>query len=75
MAGVIVATYNTRPQAELARARLEAEGIRAAVLGDDAGGLYPNLSPGGVRVAVASEDEAAALEILGEPVEPDPPGV
>lgn len=64
MPGVVVATYSTRPQAELARARLEAEGIRAAVLSDDAGGLYPNLSPGGVRVAVAEEDEEAARAIL-----------
>jgi hypothetical protein len=63
----VVARVSTRPEAELIRARLESEGIAAAVLSDDAGGMYPNLSSGGVRVVVGAADLARATEILTEP--------
>lgn len=63
----VVARASTRAEAELIRARLESEGIFAAVLGDDAGGLYPNLSSKGVRVVVSAGDLARASEILVEP--------
>jgi hypothetical protein len=63
-APVVAAAYSSRPEADLARARLEAEGIRAAVLGDDAGGLYPNLSSGGVKVVVSERDLERSRRIL-----------
>ncbi|HSJ35419.1 MAG TPA: DUF2007 domain-containing protein [Acidimicrobiia bacterium] len=67
----VVARASTRPEAELIRARLESEGIAAAVLGDDAGGLYPNLSSMGVRVVVGSGDMARATEVLATPTDGD----
>ena len=63
----VVARVSTRPEAELIRARLESEGIAAAVLSDDAGGLYPNLSSRGVRVVVGASDLARATEVLAQP--------
>jgi hypothetical protein len=51
--------------AELAAGLLEAEGVEALVLADDAGGNYPMLQfVRGVRVLVAAEDEARARELL-----------
>lgn len=63
----VVARASTRPEAELIRARLESEGIAAAVLSDDAGGLYPNLSSRGVRVVVGAADLTRAREVLSDP--------
>lgn len=63
---ITAAVFATRPEAELARARLEAAGIPATVHGDDAGGLYPNLSTSGVRVMVSEPDVADAKAILAE---------
>jgi hypothetical protein len=60
------AIFSSRPEAELARARLEAAGITASVLGDDAGGMYPNLSTSGVRVMVFETDLAEAHDVLAE---------
>jgi len=46
---------------------LEANGIEAAVSSDDAGGQEPQLQlTQGVRVLVASEDEAQARELIAE---------
>lgn len=70
MGVAVVATFSSRPQAEVARARLEAAGIGASVLGDDAGGLYPNLSTVGVRVVVDEEDREEAEAVLAEIPEP-----
>lgn len=61
-----VATVPTRSEGELVRARLESAGISASVHGDDAGGLYPNLSQSGVRVLVREEDLDEAQAVLAE---------
>jgi len=61
----VVEKFNTRLEAEMAAGLLESEGINARVLADDAGGTYPPLQMvRGVRLVVASEDEARAREIL-----------
>ena len=70
MAGdiVIVARYLLEHEAELARATLEAEGIQAAILADNAGGMIPGMQilfP--MRLAVAEEDAERAREILSSP--------
>jgi hypothetical protein len=64
---VTVATFSDVSQAELARERLELEGVRAFVLDEQAGGVMPFLtnSMGGIRVQVAPEDAARAREVLG----------
>jgi hypothetical protein len=62
----VVGSYVYRHEAQFAQARLEAEGIEAFVVGDDAGGMGPGigLSTGGIRVCVAPEDAQRAAELL-----------
>jgi hypothetical protein len=49
---------------ELIAGLLRSNGVDAAVSADDAGGQEPQLQLQGVRVLVASTDEAAARELL-----------
>jgi hypothetical protein len=62
---VVVGTFMSRPEADVAKSALDAAQIQSMVLGDDAGGLQPGLWEGrGVAVVVNREDEQAAREIL-----------
>jgi hypothetical protein len=62
---IVLETFPNRMLAQMAASLLEAEGIEALVMADDAGGLYPPLQfIRGVKLLVASEDEALAREIL-----------
>jgi hypothetical protein len=64
---VVVEKFTTRMEAQMAAGLLEAEGIYAMVLADDAGGAYPPLQYlRGVRLIVYPEDERRAREILAE---------
>ncbi len=65
-ATVTVAVVASRTEAELIAGLLRSNGLRAAVLADDAGGQDPQLQISGVRVLVASADEAAARQVLAE---------
>lgn len=69
-----VAIFGSRTEAELARARLDLEGIQAHILTDDAGGWEPQLDLSrGVRLMVADHDVVAAAEVLDLPEHtPDP---
>jgi hypothetical protein len=68
---VVVETFNSRPEADMAKSALEAAEIQAMVLGDDAGGLQPGLWEGrGVAVVVNRADEAAARNVLGSTARP-----
>ena len=69
---VVVATFNDRAEADLARGALEAAGIDAAVSGDDAGTLQPALgwTGTGIRVIVHAVDAESAREILDIPAKP-----
>jgi proteasome lid subunit RPN8/RPN11 len=61
-----VAVYTTRSDAEIARARLESDGIHAIVIADDEGGLNPGFySRYGVRVVVGENDLTDAKTSLG----------
>ena len=64
---VTVATFPDVAQAELARERLELEGVQAFVLDEQTGGVMPFMvgSIGGIRVQVAPGDAEKAREILG----------
>jgi hypothetical protein len=63
---VTVATFHDPPEAELARERLELEGIRAFVLDGQAGGVMPYLADSmGIRLQVEPKDADQAKEILG----------
>ena len=62
---VVVHTFRTRQEAELAQSALEAAGIESIVLADDAGGVQPGLWEGEwVRVLVRPENEGEARAIL-----------
>jgi hypothetical protein len=64
---VVVESFSTRMEAEMAAGLLEAEGIYTLVSADDAGGAYPPLQYlRGVRLIVLPEDEARAREILAD---------
>jgi hypothetical protein len=66
---VVVATFNNRHEAELARSALDAAGIDALVQSDDGGGMRPSLAwaATGVQVIVREDDVEAAREILERP--------
>jgi hypothetical protein len=63
---VTVASYPDVAEAQLARERLETEGIRAFVIDAQTAGVMPFLtsSTGGVRVQVEPKDEERAREVL-----------
>jgi predicted Fe-Mo cluster-binding NifX family protein len=62
---IVLEKFFNRLEAEMAAGILEAEGIEAVVLADDAGGAYPPLQMArGVRLLVAAEDEARARDLL-----------
>lgn len=65
MARVVVRRFMNEAEADLARAILAANGIEAAVLRDDAGGMIPAMSlMSEIRLVVAPEDAEAAREVL-----------
>ena len=65
-ATVPVAVVASRTEAELIVGMLRSNGLRAAVSADDAGGVEPQRQLQGVRVLVATDDEAAARQLLAE---------
>ena len=68
---IVVHTFNSRPEAELAKSALDAAGIESMVVADDAGGIQPGLWEGrGVAVVVNGDDAAAAREILDSDATP-----
>jgi hypothetical protein len=63
---VTVATFSSVLEAEMAKERLESEGIAALVADGGAGGVMPFIaSSSGVRVQVAETEVERAKEILG----------
>lgn len=64
---VTVKSFNTRPEAEIAKGLLEANKIKAIITADDEGGLYAfpiKLSGSGVEVKVHEKDLKQARELL-----------
>ena len=62
---VVVRTFGTHIEADLAKSALDAAGIEVFVRADDAGGERPHLwTSQGVEVVVRAEDAAEAREIL-----------
>jgi hypothetical protein len=70
---IVVETYGSRPEADLAKGALEAAGIRAMIQADTAGGMREHLawSGAGFRILVREEDATAAREVLTPPVQGD----
>jgi hypothetical protein len=63
-APVPVAVVPSRIEAELIVGKLRSHGVRAAIVADDAGGQEPQWQTQGVRVLVATSDEALARQLL-----------
>ena len=62
-----VATYLLRHEAEIAKARLAAEGIPSVIQADDEGGLNPGFfGEYGVRLVVRREQRSTAVAVLTE---------
>ncbi len=68
---VVVQSYGSRPEADLAKGALEDAGIQAMVQADTAGGMREHLawSGAGFKILVREEDAIAAKDILSSPVE------
>jgi hypothetical protein len=62
---VVVRTFLSRIDAEMAQSALEAADIESIVSADDMGGLRPGLWMSGVRLLVRAEDVEQAGKILG----------
>ncbi len=62
---VVIRRFQNGAEADLAKAILEANGIEATVLRDDAGGMIPAMSlMSDIRLVVAPQDAEAAREVL-----------
>jgi hypothetical protein len=62
---VQLGTYTTLTEANLVKARLEAEGIAALIQSDDLGSMTPTLNTvRGVQVLVREDDRARAMDSL-----------
>jgi hypothetical protein len=63
---IVVHTFPSEPEAEIAKSALESAGIDAIIKADTAGGMRPHLawSGAGFQVLVREEDEAEAREVL-----------
>jgi ABC-type amino acid transport substrate-binding protein len=66
---VVVGTYLTGLDADLARSVLEAAGVDCMVRADDCGGLRPHLWMGGIALLVRREDRDRAEEVLASAAE------
>jgi len=63
----VIATYAARHTAEMAKGRLDAQGVRAVLAMDDAGGAYPQMQrTQGVRLVVAGRDAHKAWHMLDD---------
>jgi hypothetical protein len=59
---VVLRTFSTHIEADLASSALAAAGIDASIRADDCGGVYP--FKGGVELLVAEQDAPLATEVL-----------
>ena len=66
---VIVQTFGSQMEADMAKSALEAASIDAMIQADTAGGMRAHLawSSSGFKVLVREEDAAAAREVLEPP--------
>jgi hypothetical protein len=68
---VVVQSYGSRPEADLAKGELEAAGIQALIQADTAGGMREHLawSGAGFKILVREEDATLARDVLTPPAE------
>jgi hypothetical protein len=65
---VVVGSFRSRIEAEMAQGALESGGIESVITADDVGGQYASISltGAGVRLHVRPEDAEAAQELLSQ---------
>ena len=70
---VVVQSYGSRAEADLAKGVLEDAGIEAMIQADTAGGMREHLawSGAGFQILVRDEDSTAARDLLAPPPEGD----
>ena len=70
---VVVQSYGSRPEAELAKGVLEDAGVPAMIQADTAGGMREHLawSGAGFKILVREEDATVARDVLTTPAEGD----
>ena len=61
---VVVATFQSTQDAQMAKGVLDEAGIASMIRADNAGGMYPSLS--GVELLVRTEDVQPANEALAQ---------
>lgn len=68
---VVVQSYGSRPEADLAKGVLEDAGIQAMIQADTAGGMREHLawSGAGFKILVREEDATVARDVLIPPAE------
>jgi len=68
---VVVRSYGSRPEADLAKSMLEDAGIQALIQADTAGGMREHLAwtGAGFKILVREEDATLAREVLTPPAE------
>jgi hypothetical protein len=71
---VVVHSFGSRPEADIAVSALEAAKIDAMVRSDSGGGMRPSIAWAGVgfQVLVREEDLAQARDVLDLPATPAP---
>ena len=69
---LVARTFNTRPEADLAKSALDAAGIDSMVRADSGGDMRPAIAwaGDGFQVIVRADDLEAAREILDLPARP-----
>jgi hypothetical protein len=68
---IVVGSFSSESEVEIAKSALEAAGIDAMIQADTAGGMRPHIawSGSGFKILVREEDATAAREILETPVQ------
>ena len=70
---VVIRSFGSRTEADLAKGALEDAGIQVMIQADTAGGMREHLawSGAGFRILVRDEDATAARDVLTPPAEGD----
>jgi len=63
---VIVSTFGSVGEAEIAQAKLRAFGVESQIVDNDGGGVLPVDGDGGIELEVRAADAEAAREILAD---------
>jgi Putative prokaryotic signal transducing protein len=70
---VVIQSYGSRPEADLAKGALEDAGIQAMIQADTAGGMREHLawSGAGFKILVREEEASVARDVLTPPAQGD----